>query len=259
MQPHSGLRNYSDKGKAIKRLLHIALLATLPLLAQAGPQIHIGPFYDYLAPDKSVQLKRIYNTGDATAYVKVEIEEIVYAADGSSKEVPLALDASSVTRNGLIASPARMIIPSSGSQSTRLVFMGERSQERYFRLRFLPVVPEKEDQFAISDDDRQDYKETLSAGLNVMTGFGAVFVVHPKDSRYDTRLDDRAQEYQVRNAGNALVTIDEFTDCPKDSDCLAPSKTHVRPGQSHCFSKQPGHRYSFKLIEGASTKAIQVH
>ncbi len=243
----------------MKHILHIAALAALPLLAQAGPQIHIGTFYDYLDADKSVQIKRIYNTGDATAYVKVEIEEILYAADGSSKEVPLSLDASSVTRNGLIASPARMIIPSDGSQTTRLVFMGERSQERYFRLRFLPVVPEKEDQFAISNDDRKDYKETLSAGLNVMTGFGAIVIVYPKDSRYDTRLDDRAQEYQVRNAGNALVMLDEFTDCAKDNrDCQAPRKTHVRPGQSHTFSKQPGHRYSFKLIEGASTKTIKL-
>jgi hypothetical protein len=244
----------------MKHILHIAALAALPLLAQAGPQIHIGSYYDYLDADKSVQVKRIYNTGDATAFVRVDIEEILYAADGSDKEVPLSLDVSSVTRNGLIASPARLIIPASGSQNTRLIFMGERSQERYFRVRFLPVVPEQEDQFAINSEERKEYKESLSAGLNLMTGFGSVFVVNPKGSRYDTRLDDRAQEYTVRNAGNALVILDEFTDCASknNSDCLEPSKIHVRPGQSHTFSKQAGRIYKFKLIEGVNNKTIDV-
>jgi Mat/Ecp fimbriae periplasmic chaperone len=244
----------------MKRIIHIVALAALPLMAQAGPQIHIGSYYDYLEADKSVQVKRIYNTGDATAFVKVEIEEILYAADGSNKEVPLSLDGSSITRNGLIASPARLIIPSQGSQSARLVFMGERSQERYFRVRFLPVVPEKEDQFAISSAERQDYKETLSAGLNLMTGFGTVFVVPPKDGRYDTRLDNRAQEYEVRNAGNSLVILDELKDCASkdERECLPATLTHIRPGQSYTLNKQAGRMYSFKLIEGPKSKTIEV-
>ena len=243
----------------MKRLLYIAALATLPSLAQAGPQIHIGSFYDILDSDKSVQVKAVHNTGDATAFVKVEVLEILYAADGSSKEVPLSLDGNSVTRNGLVASPARMIIPSRGSQSTRLVYMGERSQERYFRLRFVPVVPEKEDQFAISSTGREEYKESLSAGINLMTGFGSIVIAHPKESRYDTRLDDSAKQYEVRNGGNSLVTLDKFKDCVKDGlDCQAPFAVYVRPGQSHAFSKQPGHTYTFELIEGASKKTIEV-
>jgi len=243
----------------MKCFLHIAVLATLPLLAQAAPQIHIGSFYDILDSDKSVKVKVVHNTGDATAFVKVEILEILYAADGSSKEVSLSLDGSSVTRNGLIASPARLIIPSRGSQRIRLVYMGERSQERYFRLRFVPVVPEEEDKFAISSTGREEYKEALSAGINVMTGFGSIVIVHPKESHYDTRLDDRAQQYEVRNDGNALVRLEKFKDCAKDNlDCLAPFALYVRPGHSHTFSKQLGHTYTFELIEGASKRTIKV-
>jgi hypothetical protein len=244
----------------MKRIAHILALATLPLLAQAGPQIHISSFYDYLDADKSVQAKPINNTGDATAFVKVEIEEILYAADDSTKEVPLSIDGSSITRNGLMASPARLIIPSKSSQSTRLIFMGERSQERYFRVRFLPVVPEQEDKFAISNQERNEYKESLSAGLNLMTGFGTVFIVHPKDSRFDTRLDNRTHEYEVRNAGNSLIVLDDFIDCAEDDqyNCLPASQAHVRPGKNYTFSKQTGRIDKFKLIEGANNKTIEV-
>ena len=49
-----------------------------------------------------------------------------------------------------MASPARLIVPANGMQGTRLLYMGERDRERYFRVRFVPVVPEKEDEFAVS-------------------------------------------------------------------------------------------------------------
>ena len=69
----------------------------------------------------------------------------------------------------LMASPARLIVPANGMQGTRLLMMGERDRERYFRVRFIPVVPEKEDEFAVSAEEREQYKTTLSAGVNVMT------------------------------------------------------------------------------------------
>ena len=64
-----------------------------------------------------------------------------------------------------MASPARLIVPANGMQGTRLLYMGERDRERYFRVRFVPVVPEKEDEFAVSSEEREDYKKTLSAGV----------------------------------------------------------------------------------------------
>ena len=42
-----------------------------------------------------------------------------------------------------MASPARLIVPAKGMQGTRLLHMGGRDTERYFRVRFVPVVPEK--------------------------------------------------------------------------------------------------------------------
>jgi predicted GTPase len=79
-----------------------------------------------------------------------------------------------------MASPARLIVPAKGMQGTRLLHMGARDTERYFRVRFVPVVPEKEDEFAVSSEERDAYKENLSAGVNVMTGFGTVFLSGPR-------------------------------------------------------------------------------
>lgn len=151
----------------------------LPLMANAGPQINVGVVYDYLDADKSTYLKRVFNGGDATAFVKVNILEIVYDADGTSREIPLTTQAESAARDGLMASPARLIVPANGMQGSRLVFMGEREKERYFRVRFVPVVPEKEDEFAVSPEEREEYKKGLSAGVNVLAGYGTVFLCGP--------------------------------------------------------------------------------
>lgn len=117
----------------------------------------------------------MFNSGDSTAFVKVNILEIVYDADGKSREIEVRNQADMSSRDGLMASPARLIVPANGMQGTRLLLMGERDTERYFRVRFIPVVPEKEDEFAVSAEERRIQKQ-LVRRVNVMTGFGTVFL-----------------------------------------------------------------------------------
>ncbi|MDZ5433664.1 molecular chaperone [Pseudomonas fluorescens] len=244
----------------MKRLV-LLLAACLPFQsAQAGPNINIGVVYDYLAGDKSTYLKRVYNSGDSTAFVKINVLEIIYNADGTSSEVPVKVQADASARDGLMASPARLIIPAQGMQGTRLLFMGERDKERYFRVRFVPVVPEKEDEFAVSSEEREDYKKTLTAGVNVMAGFGTIFFVRPKDARFDSVIDDSAGIYRVRNNGNTVVVIDEFKNCSKavENDCEPTTKHHVMAGKSFEFEKKTGREYRFILVEGDTKKNLRV-
>lgn len=232
----------------------------LPLMANAGPQINVGVVYDYLDADKSTYLKRVFNGGDATAFVKVNILEIIYDADGTSREIPLATQADTAARDGLMASPARLIVPANGMQGSRLVFMGEREKERYFRVRFVPVVPEKEDEFAVSAEEREEYKKGLSAGVNVLAGFGTVFFVRPAQTRFDSAIDDGPGQYRMRNQGNSVVVIDEFRDCAvkDENDCQPTTKHHILPGRTFEFEKQRGRAYSFTLIEGKATKVMEL-
>ena len=244
----------------MKRVFLLIGLSGFSLGLQAGPQINVGTVYDYLDGDKSTYLKRVFNSGDSTAFVKVNILEIVYDADGTPSEVPVKSDPGAASRDGLMASPARLIVPANGMQGTRLLFMGARDTERYFRVRFIPVVPEKEDEFAVSSDERENYKKNLSAGVNVMTGFGTVFFVRPNNSRYDSQIDNGASTYRIRNNGNTSVVVDEFRNCSikQENECEPTTKHHIRAGKEFAFDKKPGREYRFNLVEGASKKALRV-
>ncbi|MNH84698.1 hypothetical protein D3C81_451630 [compost metagenome] len=244
----------------MKRVFLLMGLSVFSLGLQAGPQINVGTVYDYLDGDKSTYLKRVFNSGDSTAFVKVNILEIIYDADGNATEVPVKSDPGATSRDGLMASPARLIVPANGMQGTRLLFMGGRDTERYFRVRFIPVVPEKEDEFAVSSDEREDYKKNLSAGVNVMTGFGTVFFVRPNNSRYDSQIENGASTYRIRNNGNTSVVVDEFRNCSikQENECEPTTKHHIRAGKEFAFDKKPGREYRFNLVEGASKKALRI-
>ena len=244
----------------MNRVCLLGLLSVFCMPANAGPQINVGTVYDYLDADKSTYLKRVFNSGDSTAFVKVNVLEIVYDADGTPKEVPVETATDGASRNGVMASPARLIVPAQGMQGTRLLYMGERDRERYFRVRFVPVVPEKEDEFAVSAEEREAYKENLTAGVNVMTGFGTVFFVRPKNSRFDSVIDDSAGVYRVRNNGNTVVVVDEFRNCSlkKETECEPTTKHHILAGKTFEFEKKPGREYRFNLVEGANKKALRI-
>lgn len=230
-------------------------------VAQAGPQIGVGVVYDYLDGEKTTYMKRVFNGGTSTAFVKVNILEIIYNEDGTYQEVPLQNQASATAKDGLMASPARLIVPANGVQGTRLLFMGNRDKERYFRVRFVPVVPEAEDEFAVSAEEREAYKkERVAAGVKVLAGYGTVFFVRPKNTRFDTVIDDNASRYLLRNKGNSVVVIDEFKDCAaqKDNDCRPTTKHHVMTGRTFSFEKEAGREYRFTLIEGGETKAVEI-
>ncbi len=242
----------------LKSMLLLGILACAPAL-QAGPQINVGVVYDYLDGDKGTYLKRVFNAGDSTAFVRISIMEIFYDEQGNISEQPLK-DRGDSSKDGLIASPARLIVPANGMQSTRLLFLGDRSRERYFRVRFVPVMPEKEDEFAVSEQERAEYKEKLTAGVNVLAGYGTVFFVRPNDTKFNSVIDNSAQQYRIRNNGNTVVVVDEFKDCAinSETDCAPTLKHHIMAGHAFEFNKQPGRHYLFTLVEGAKQTKMDI-
>lgn len=235
-------------------------LWALSMSVMAGPNINIGQVYDYMDGDKSTYLKRVFNGGTSTAFVRVQVTEMLAKPDGSFDEVALKTQPDTHTRDGLMASPARLIIPANGTQGTRLLYMGSRDNERYFRLRFVPVVPEKEDAFGQTEEQSDAYKKTLNAGLNVLTGYGTVFFVRPQNTRFDTQVENTDSHYKLRNRGNSVIEANEFKDCSSAAplDCKPTTKILILPGRSHGFDKQAGRTYRFNLIEGSAKKIIEV-
>ena len=243
----------------MKRLAVLCAISLFCLGAQAAPKIHVGVVYDYMDAGKSTYMKRVFNGGTSTAFVKVNILEMIYNDDGTYREVPLQNQADATARDGLMASPARLIVPANGTQGTRLLFMGNRDRERYFRVRFVPVVPQTEDEFAVSEQEREAFKDSLAAGVQILAGYGTVFFVRPAQTRFSSEIHHDARRYALRNNGNSVVVIDEFRDCAANAqDCRRTTKHHVMAGRSFGFDKEPGREYHFSVIEGTETKKVEI-
>jgi len=238
-------------------LIAMALMSLAVTSQAASPQINVGPLFDYMPSNGSHFLKRIRNTGDATAYVRVEVTRMNIDSAGKITETPVdtaALARSEADASGLIASPSRLIIPASnGMQAVRLIYRGERDSEQYFRVRYVPVVPES-GEFSLDEKQSGDYKQSMSAGVSVFTGFGTVVFVPPRNARYDTRMDGR----QISNQGNATVILDNVKICQvaKPEQCSKSSKLHLRPGQSHMLPGEVTEYTRFDLIEGGNKRSV---
>jgi len=177
-------------------LLLIAVLAGTHAARAAAPNIHVGAMYEYLEPSRNTLLKRVRNSGDATAFVRVEIREVRYGTDGRPEEhaVDTSVISTAAGAQGLVASPSRLIVPAQSQQATRLLYQGDRSRERYYRVRFIPVLPQSLDEFALSETESAEYGNALSAGVNVLTGYGVFVIVHPEAPQYDTGRVHRAAQ-----------------------------------------------------------------
>lgn len=209
--------------------------------ALASPDISVGTLYDYMSAEKTTLLKRVRNLGDETAFVKITLAEIIYDADGVPKERELPEEGV----RQLVTSPSRLIIPAGGMQATRFIYMGVRERERYFRVRFVPVKPQ--------DDEITELppQQQISAGVNIMTGFGTILFVAPKETRYDTRIDRENGVLYVENRGNATVILDYLEQCDKkERSCSQPEKMHLLPGVKKRVSQEATRLVRFELIEG---------
>ncbi|HEY9133686.1 MAG TPA: CS1 fimbrial subunit B flags: Precursor [Dyella sp.] len=248
----------------IRITLTLALLVSCIPAFAASPNIHVGAVYDYLEPGKHILVKRISNGGDATAYVRVDVSEIVYDKQGQPREIPVdktafsgknAGDADANHAHALAASPSRLIVPANGQLTTRLVAEGSRDIEHYYRIRFVPVV--KPEDFALSEDEVKAYSESVKAGVSVITGYGTIVIARPNKIRYETQLDDKSETYTVRNQGNSIVLLDDFQDCRGSNDCTEHRKIHILPGHSQQFAKESGHTYRFFLVEGTARRPVR--
>ncbi|WP_459040330.1 CS1 fimbrial subunit B flags: Precursor [Stenotrophomonas sp. PSU-St83] len=244
----------------MKRLILLGAALLLPTFASAEmPSIHVGAMYEYLLPDQGALLKRVRNSGDATAFVRVQVTEVRYTEDNTPYEVDVEPGVYGGGGNALIASPSRLIVPRQGQQATRLLFHGNRDKERYYRVRFVPVLPKKEDEFALTEAQSEDYRRSIAAGVNVLTGYGVFVIVHPEAPSSDLRTDRQADRTVVHNAGNSTVVLDNVRQCStgrQPGQCGASRRVHLLPGRSEAFAHLPGQDHRFEIVEGKSRKSV---
>ncbi|EPC7254362.1 hypothetical protein ACR2R9_004328 [Cronobacter sakazakii] len=241
------------------KVLLYATLSLLPVAAMAaGPAINVGSLNEFMAGGKNTLAKRIHNTGDATAYVRISIHEIEFHSNGESTEKELDSDTIINGKGtGLISTPPRLIIPAKGMQTNRLVFTGDRERERYYRVRYIPVVPESAKEFGLSADETKRYQEQINAGVTVLSGFGTIVTVKPDHTRYDTQISGTGNQLRITNNGNASIVIDALKSCDAPAkNCSSPVVVQLRPGKTLEQTAAPGKIWQYTLAEGSQTKNL---
>nr|WP_199065949.1 hypothetical protein [Chromobacterium sp. ASV5] len=239
------------------RCIRLLAILWMALPAQAGPAISIGALYNYIDHDRSSILKRVYNSGTSTAFVRISVHEVVYGADGKHQEVAGKRAEAGEKLEGLIASPSHLIVPSGSGGSVRLLYVGPRDRERYYRVRFVPVLPQKKDEFGLDDKTARQYQQTLDAGVNVLTGYGAFLIVRPRAEHYDTRLDREDGAFVIRNRGNSTIALSALYRCDVQG-CSDALKRHILPQAELRLENKPEWHYRFELVEGGRTKPVSL-
>lgn len=219
----------------------------------AAAEISIGTLFDYMPSNKTTYLKKIMNMGDSTAFIKISINEIKYDENGKPYEVP----EQEAENRTLIASPSRLIIPAKGVQATRLLFLDKKEVERYFRVRFVPVQPKHNDGFD-EEQIKQDSEE-ISAGIQLLTGYGAFLFITPEKTEYSTEIIENSNFAEIKNNGNATIILDYFEVCKKiTKECSNATKYHILSSSKKQLVKNSNESYHFQLIEGDKTKSIVI-
>lgn len=246
-----------------KRLLMAAALCAAAYIAvpavQATPVIGIGSMYDVLQPGSESMTKRIYNTGESTAFVRVELLEIHPGDRQHASESPApALSDGQLEQNRLIVTPLRLIIPPGGFQGVRILWAGDRSREKYYRVRFIPVMPEVNDGFGLDKQAIDKYRQgSLKAGVNVLTGYGSIVIVQPNKPHFNSVITRSAGAVTVSNKGDATVALDNIRHCKSaGSDCTSDGREFILPGHSAAVNQPAGGTTSFTLIEGNNRREI---
>jgi len=219
------------------------------LAGTATAGITLDSMHTYLAPNRSTGELTVYNMSPTTAYVRVDVIEMSVKGEELNAEP-------GEPENALLASPNRLIVPASGRQVVRLIALGERDRERYFRVRFVPVTPKKADGFAISDEDESEASKAIHAQLSIQVGYGARVVVAPRSPRFDTRIVAVDGGTEIHNDGDSTIFLAGHRLCRRSSrDCEELPVERVDPNGRLRLANESGRHHSFNLKEGATTTA----
>lgn len=245
-----GRISFSPRRLAFGGVASLLFLSWLPE-AIAGPELDPGAFFQYMPSQRGTLQARVRNAGDTAAFVQIQLAEITFDEQGNPTEHSLR------TQDGferaLLVTPPRLIIPAGGSQAVRVIYRGARTQERYFRVRYVPIMPKANDGFALQPNEAQAYAEAIQAGVGVLKAIGTIVIVGPREPRYDTRLDATEKRLRLINEGNATVRVDNARYCTLTTDtCSGETTAHIRPGQHLDIPQRAGEVYRFELREGAT-------
>ncbi|MNP10974.1 hypothetical protein D3C76_1031410 [compost metagenome] len=107
----------------------------------------------------------------------------------------------------------------------------------------------------MNEQEAEQYRNSLKAGVNLLAGYGTLLFVRPAESRFQTPVRRQAGQLTVVNEGNSTVVLDHFRQCQAPAQgCEPATKHHLLPGRSRQFEGQVGKVHQFELHEGSVSK-----
>lgn len=234
----------------------VLLLLVISPFVHSGPAINVGVMNEFIPGEKNTLAKRIYNTGDSTAFVKITIDEIHYDDLSGPQERPLDTEAL-INGNGigLISSPPRLIIPAGGMQTNRFLFSGPRDKERYYRVRYIPV--EQNEMGPVDTSSSSPVVDEINTGVNILAGFGTVVTVGPVNSQFNTVTEEKGNVLTIKNNGNTSIFISELRSCKSaQKECSATESVQLRPGKHLTRTAENGRKWYYTLSEAGKKTTL---
>lgn len=159
-----------------------------------------------------------------------------------------------INKDTLIVTPQRLIIPPAGFQQVRVIWTGDRNVERYYRIRFSPVLPKMDDGFGLDKDKLDKYKKEneVKAGVNILTGYGSVLFVSPKNPHYNTVISKNEKEITFKNSGDSTIALEKVKSCvAKNNECESLGETFILPGRDKSLERKSADaKIEYTLVEG---------
>lgn len=182
------------------------------LLLLYGLNVCIGSLYAYagINVDRTIinfpadQAPRqdviVSNQGDETAYVKVEVLEVINPGQENEERRPLT----NLEQITFVASPAKLVIPAKGRKQVRLVNLAAPDGEKVYRINFTPVAP--------------PLAATEGMGVRILVAYQVLALIHPAKPLEDLDISLQGKQLIIRNNGNSYALITNIRQCDNQGE-----------------------------------------
>jgi hypothetical protein len=151
---------------------------------------------------------KIFNTGDDTAYVNIELSKVVNPGTEQKELVQMKTDPLSF---GLVASPNKLIIPPTQSRIVRLMRLLKNNEtDGVYQVKIVPATGTLQ---AIKDG-----QENVVAGVKVVVGYNVSVRILPLQPEVNLTFERQGTQVNVTNSGNTSVLLSDGAQCDNNPD-----------------------------------------
>ncbi|TQO88855.1 hypothetical protein [Vibrio cholerae] len=181
--------------------------------SEASNTIRLDSLYQRLDNQQNYKDVRVYNDSKNLAFVSVSVVEVMNP--GAQEEQVKEPDFG----NGPLISTKALMIPAESSRSVRVYYPEtiSRDADRFFRIRFTPVMPTKEHGFT---DSQLKSAKTVESNFKLSFAWGVLLSVVKKSPNLDYKVYlDSSKNLVFENTGDSLVTIKSVLLCSESNEC----------------------------------------